>query len=277
MAASLVSAYGCSNVGSVRESNQDSLRIQEPDDERNLLEHGSLYGIADGMGGYEHGGVASALALEAFFTTFYSGRPSKSPQTMRQAVDNANLAVYQAAQRYNARMGTTLSVINLIGHQLHLAHIGDSRVYLVRGRKATCLTNDHTAVGELVRMKLLAPDKVRTHERRSILEKCLGMQLFVQPDISTHLLNENDYLILCTDGVWAYVQDDEFAQVVHEVAAPEQIAQALIDLALQRDSDDNVSAVAIHVRQLMPMPVVAAAERSWGLTHLLRSRLGGKA
>ncbi len=277
MAASLVTAHGLSDVGSVRESNQDSIRIQEPDDEQVLLEHGSLYGIADGMGGYEHGGVASTMALEAFFTTFYSGRPAKSAQTMRQAVDNANLAVYQAAQRYNARMGTTLSAINIIGHQLHLAHIGDSRVYLVRGRKATCLTNDHTSVGELVRMKLLSPDKVRTHERRSILEKCLGMQLFVQPDISTHVLNENDYVILCTDGVWAYVQDDEFAQVVRDVEAPEQIAQTLIDLALQRDSDDNVSAMAIHVRQLAPMPAVAGTERGWGLTSLLRNRLGGKA
>jgi len=269
-----LAAHGQSDVGKVRSANQDAIRTHVPEDEIALREHGVLYAIADGMGGYEHGGVASAVALETFFETFYSGHPLKSTQNMKRAVDQANLAVCQAAQRYNARMGTTLSAINLIGQQIHIAHIGDSRAYLVRGRQSTCLTNDHTAVGELVRMKLLSPDKVRKHERRSVLEKCLGMQLFVQPDITTYSLCEDDYVILCTDGLWAFVEDDEFARIALDIRDPQRISQALIDLALQRDSDDNVSALVIHVEQLTALPAAASVPR--GFTQLIRSRFGGK-
>ena len=240
-----------------------------------LQTHGYLYAIADGMGGYEHGGLASATALETFFTTFYSGHPSKAARNMRQGVQAANLAVYQTAQQLGARMGTTLTAVNLIDNQLHVAHIGDSRVYRVRGHQSTCLTNDHTAVGELVRMRVLTPDKVRTHERRSVLEKCLGMQLFVQADINQYTVAKDDYFILCSDGIWAHVEDHEFAEITLDVRHPEHISQTLIDLALARDSDDNVSALVLHVQQVATTAL--AASSSWGLTNLIRSKLMGRA
>jgi protein phosphatase len=269
--------YGKSHVGIVRSDNQDSIRVYTADNPDKLQTHGHLYAIADGMGGYEHGGIASAQALETFFDSFYSGPPAKPGQNLRQGIQAANLAVYQSAQRLGARMGTTLSAVNLIGHQVHIAHIGDSRVYLVRGHKSLCLTKDHTAVGELVRMKILSPDKVRTHERRSILEKCLGMQLFIQPDISQYTLTQDDYLVLCTDGVWAHVEDDEFAHITHDVKTPEQISQTLIDLALERNSDDNVSAIVVHVETLASAPAMIQERRTWGLSQLLRGKLTGKA
>jgi PPM family protein phosphatase len=275
MTTSRTVAYGQSHVGKVREDNQDSIRLHEPPSDETLRSHGYLYAVADGMGGYEHGGVASELALETCFNTFYAGNPFKSPQNLRHSLNAANLAVYQSSQRLRARMGTTLSVINLVENRLHIAHVGDSRVYLVRGGAATCLTNDHTMVGELVRMRVLSPDKVRTHDRRSVLQKCLGLDLFVQPDIVVHPVREDDYLILCTDGVWAYVEDDEFAALTTRLHQPEQIAQALIDLALERDSDDNVSAVVVHLRHLASAPAEAQHGRS--LTRLIRSRLTGKA
>jgi len=270
-----VLAYGHSDVGKVRETNQDSIRSQELDEA--IQEHGLLYGIADGMGGYEHGAIASTLALETFFNTFYGGHPAKPTQNMKRGIDQANLAVCQTAQRLGARMGTTLSAINIVGQQLHIAHIGDSRVYLVRNRKATCLTNDHTAVGELVRMKLLSPDKVRIHDRRSVLEKCLGMQLFVQPDITSHTLCEDDYLILCTDGLWAFVEDDEFAQITRDVRQPERIGDALVGLAMERASDDNVSALVIQIQHFGAAVTAPEAPQNRGFTQLIRSRFGGKA
>ena len=272
-----ITASGHTHVGNIRPENQDAFRVQSSSSERILDSLGYLYAVADGMGGYEHGGIASAQALETFFDVFYRGNRSKPAQNMRNAVQSANMAVYQTAQRLGARMGTTLSAINLVGGQLNLAHIGDSRVYLVRGRKATCLTNDHTAVGELVRMRILSPDKVRTHDRRSVLEKCLGMELFIQPDITQHTLAEDDYLILCTDGVWAHVEDDEFAQIALSVRQPEQISQTLVDLAMERDSDDNLSTVAIHVEQLVPQAVSPSEQRSLALPQLIRGKLTGKA
>jgi protein phosphatase len=270
-----VNAYGQSAVGNVRADNQDAIRSFAPENETTLQTHGYLYAIADGLGGYEHGGIASTTALEAFFNTFYAGHPAKPSNNMRQGVQAANLAVYQTAQRLGARMGTTLTAINLVGNQLHLAHIGDCRVYLIRGRKSTCLTNDHTAVGELVRLRVLSVDKVRTHERRSVLEKCLGMQLFIQPDINQYTLQQDDYVILCSDGIWAHVQDAEFGEIALDIRDPEMISQTLMDLALSRESDDNVSATVIHIQQVAEP--AAAASSSWGLTHLIRSKFMGRA
>ncbi len=270
-----IAAYGQSEVGKVRADNQDSIRSFEPDTDMALQTHGYLYAIADGLGGYEHGAVASTTALETFFTTFYAGHPSKSARNLRQGMQDANLAVYQTAQRLGARMGTTLTAVNLIDNQLHIAHIGDSRIYRVHGNKSTCLTNDHTAVGSLVRMKVLSPDKVRTHERRSVLEKCLGMQLFVQADINQYTLEQDDYFILCSDGVWAHVQDHEFGEIAQDIRNPEAISKALIDLALSRDSDDNVSVIVVHVQQVAAR--AAAPQSSWGLPNLIRNKLMGRA
>lgn len=271
---SVLSSYGSSQTGLVRSENQDAIRSYVPEDDETLQSHGQLYAVADGLGGYEHGGIASTLALETFFSNFYSGSPRKSPQNLRQGFQAANLAVAQTAQRMQARMGTTLSAINIIGDQLHIAHIGDSRVYLIRNGKATCLTNDHTAVGELVRMRVISPDKVRTHERRSVLEKCLGMELFVQPDISRHTIQEDDFLILCTDGVWAYIEDDEFAAITLERRSPEQISQTLIENALTRDSDDNVSALVIHAAQITSAEI--AENGRFSFTQFLLGRFTGK-
>ncbi len=173
-----IESHGISRAGKVREDNQDAIRFWRPDDLSQ--KYGPLYGIADGMGGYAHGGVASSLALETFFDTFYKSNGISVPQKLRLGVQNANMGIYQAAQRLGvSRMGTTLTVVNLVGKTLNLVHVGDSRAYLIRDNLATCLTNDHTRVGEMVRMRMLSPEKVRTHAQRSVLEKCLGVGLFV--------------------------------------------------------------------------------------------------
>ncbi len=270
-------AYGHTHVGTVRQENQDAFRVSAFTDDSHLQAFGTLYAVADGMGGYEHGALASTQAIEVFFDTFYQGPPNKIPQNLKNSVQSANWAVYQSSQRLGARMGTTLSVLHLIGNQLHIAHIGDSRVYLVRGRSATCLTNDHTAVGELVRMRVISADKVRTHERRSILQKCLGMQMVVQPDVSQHTLKDGDVLIVCTDGVWAHIEDDEFATITASKRDPESISRQLIDVAMERESDDNLSAITVQVQQVTPHAENTGEKRLWGLPQMLRGKLTGKA
>jgi serine/threonine protein phosphatase PrpC len=267
--------HGLSDIGRVRADNQDAIRSYVPEDEPTLESHGLLYAVADGMGGYEHGGVASALALETLFSTFYSGKPQKPSQNLKQGVQTANLAVFQESQRLRARMGTTLSAINLLRNECHIAHIGDSRIYQIRGRKGICLTRDHTAVGELVRMRLLSPDKVRTHDRRSILEKSLGMELFVQPDIQRYPVEEGDYFVLCTDGIWASIEDDDFGRIVHDMRDPERIGSTLLDLATEHESDDNMSVLVIHIEKFFTR-VVEHTPANRGLRPLLRSWLYGK-
>lgn len=242
-------SFGCSGVGNIRQDNQDAMRFCRPDDLTD--KHGHLYGIADGMGGYAHGAVASSLALELFFETYYKSNGASVKDRLRTAVQNANVGVYQAAQRMGAgRMGTTLTAVSLVGNTLSMAHIGDSRAYLVRGRKATCLTNDHTQVGDMVRMRLIGPDKVRTHNQRSVLNKCLGVNLFVSPDLTRVSVQSGDVIVLCTDGVWSVIEDHEFAERTSRAGGPEELCKGIFDLAMERESDDNLSIIALYLRRV---------------------------
>jgi protein phosphatase len=130
--------------------------------------------------------------------------------------------------------------------------VGDSRAYLIRDGRSICLTSDHTTVGDMVRSKLIPADKIRTHAQRSILTKSIGTALFVQPDIIQKKLKEGDRLILCSDGVWSVIEDDEFAQVANISSSVDEISRGLIDMALNHETDDNASVVVFHVRKLAP-------------------------
>jgi len=263
-------SYSYSHVGIVRADNQDCVRLCDPIDELTLTD-GHLYGIADGMGGYAHGGVASSLALQTFFETFYAANGVPPAQKLRVGVQNANLSVYQTAQRLGAgRMGTTLTAVNIVGSRLHIAHIGDSRAYLIRDGRSRCLTNDHTRVGELVRMKVLSPEKVRTHSQRSMLDKCLGMELFVQPDIFQVPVQSGDVIVLCSDGVWATIQDDEFARLIADSTDQENLCRQIVELAMERESDDNLSIVILYLKRLVPSTVVEKESLLSPLTGALR-------
>src|SRR5579859_8058078 len=174
-------AHAFSHVGYVRQDNQDSVRSGTAADGTT-----HIFAVADGMGGYQHGGVASALAIETFtknlFATPDSLQISRIEPALRRAVQDANLLIYQESMRRQAKMGTTLTAACLLGSEVAIAHVGDSRAYLIRDGQASCLTRDHTAVGELVRAKVISPDKVRQHAQRSVLNRCLGVALIIQPD-----------------------------------------------------------------------------------------------
>jgi PPM family protein phosphatase len=259
----VIECSGMSDVGLVREDNQDTIHL--PDD-RHPPELGLLYAVADGMGGYTHGAVASALAIEKLAEALFNGKSRPNQKSLKRGVESANLSIYKAAERLGAgRMGTTLTAAYILEDALHLIHVGDCRAYLIRNRQATCLTADHTTVGDLVRTRLISADKVRTHSQRSILTKSVGIGLFIKPDISRHKLQEDDYLILCSDGVWSVIQDEEFAQSVMESEGVKQISQRLVNLALNRRTDDNVSVVSIHVRKLLPASPKQPQSRKFNL------------
>ncbi|HEY9167466.1 MAG TPA: protein phosphatase 2C domain-containing protein [Candidatus Kryptonia bacterium] len=265
----VIDSYSLSHTGKVREDNQDAVRLCDSEDPRLTGVYGHLYGVADGMGGYAHGGVASTLALETFFETFYATNGISPLQKFRVSIQNANLSVYQAAQRMAAgRMGTTLTAINIVGRDLYVGHVGDSRAYLIRKNEARCLTNDHTRVGEMVRMKVLSPDKVRTHSQRSVLSKSLGLGLFVQPDISKVAVHEEDTILLCTDGIWSVIEDHEFADLSKSSPGPEALSRRIIDLALDRNSDDNLSIVTVFLRRLSANTEISSSK--WSFPKFIR-------
>jgi protein phosphatase len=265
-----IESHCLTHIGNVREDNQDSVHIIDNHDEL-TASYGHLFGVADGMGGYAQGGMASSLALLTLFETVYSSNGLSIPQKMKQAVQNANLNIYQKARELGVgRMGTTLTAGLLKDNALHIAHVGDSRAYLIRGKKSMCLTKDHTRVGELVRMKVLAPEKVRTHSQRSVLSKCLGLDLFVQPDVFEVQVQDGDILIFCSDGVWSVIDDDEFGTLATKAESAEQLNRTIIDLAMKRESDDNVSAVTIILHKV----VTQKKERSSRFSNTIKRFIG---
>ena len=240
--------HALSHVGYVRSDNQDALRSQVASDG---LTH--VYAVADGMGGYEHGGVASTLALETFMQTVCNWpaglqSPNNIEQAIRRGVQDANVRVYQESARLSAKMGTTLTGVCVSGNRLHIAHVGDSRAYLIRGGQSTVLTRDHTAVGDMVRAKVISADKIRQHSQRSVLNRSLGIELFTQADVSRATINSGDVLVLCSDGLWASIEDADIAALSDPRDSAEAISARLVETALNNGSDDNVSAWAICVR-----------------------------
>ncbi len=262
-----IESFGLTHIGHVREENQDAFRLCPPEAEA-TSNHGSLYGIADGMGGYAHGSVASDLALTAFFKTFYESDEHSVAARLRQATRIANLEVLQRASQIGAvRMGTTLTVAHIVGDKLTIAHVGDSRAYLMRKHNVVCLTNDHSKVGEMVRLKIISPEKARSHYQRSIITKSIGFDLFVQPDIESKIVLPGDVILLCTDGVWSVLEDEDLAKLNGEKMLAADLAQSIIDLSLERESDDNVSVVVLKIGGVHPLPE-SEGQSKWKLSNL---------
>jgi len=249
-----ISKIDCSALsvtGPVREDNQDSVYISSQSQSENFWH---LFAVADGMGGYSNGGLASSLALQVLSTDLQNSA-TIDLKSIRQGVENANLGVYKTAQKLGAdRMGTTLTAACVVGDMAYLAHIGDSRAYLIRRQQVSCLTSDHTTVGDMVRARLISTDKIRTHAHRSILTKAVGLGLFIQPDITNFRLVEGDRIILCSDGLWSLIQDDEFA-AIGQNSTPQETSRQLIDIALHRNTDDNASVVIFDIQKFAKIAI----------------------
>lgn len=240
---------GLSETGTVREENQDSIRVPDPS---LPLERGLMWGLADGMGGLSHGKLASALALETIFDEFYGGA-NPIPKSLGKGIETANARLLSKAQGLGAvRMGTTVTAAILDGDRLHIGHVGDSRAYLLRGGRIQCLTSDHTMVGDLVRMKVLSPDKVRSHAQRSILNRAVGIEIFVRADIMELGIAGGDRIVLCSDGLWGSIEDEEIGELVLARDDPDEASRALVDMALGNGSDDNVSVIVLNIRRTSP-------------------------
>lgn len=263
------SCSGTTRRGLDRSENQDAVRCCDPETPA-AAAHGYLYALADGMGGYQRGDLASQDALDQLFEAFYSSPPGRPLRNLRDAMDRVNMHVCHAARRLAMRMGTTLTAVHVGGDRLSIAHVGDSRAYLVRRGIATLLTQDHTRVGDLVRMGLLPPTAVRNHSERSVLSRCIGLELFVQIDVTQARLQQGDKLVLCSDGVWSVIEDDELGALAAQACHPETLSDGLVSLARERESGDDCSAVAVCI----DCPLTPCAETEGGHMRRLARAVG---
>ena len=249
-----------SDPGEVRPHNEDFCAAYVPTIPDDAWMHGPVFVVADGLGGHAAGEVASRLAAD---TVVSEWRRTNAPQprpALRTIVRAANTAVYDASLEAGRRgMGTTLTALTLAGHEAVVAHIGDSRAYLVRRDTCRQLTADHSRVGEMLRMNLITPEQAATHPARSQLTRSLGGDPTVQLDLVATDVAEDDTFILCSDGLWDSVSRQEMTDVARRIGddtvpTPVEAADMLVDLALKRDAPDNVTVVVVRVTSARPIP-----------------------
>jgi PPM family protein phosphatase len=230
---------GTTDVGQVREGNEDSFLVAD-----------SLVAVADGMGGHVAGEIASATALEPLREL--DGRifsdPSEALSALREAVITANREVSRRAEdepSYRG-MGTTLTAALLEGRRLHVAHVGDSRAYLLRDGELSQLTDDHTLVQHLIDEGQLTHEEAATHPQRSVVTRAIGVSPEVDVDAMTLELLPDDQVLLCSDGLTGVVSDEEIARVLLEVDDADAAIELLVEMANDAGGPDNITAVVLR-------------------------------
>ncbi|MPZ71370.1 MAG: Stp1/IreP family PP2C-type Ser/Thr phosphatase, partial [Actinobacteria bacterium] len=225
------------DVGRVRDGNEDSYIVLEP-----------LYGIADGMGGHAAGEVASSTAVDALSEGIGRVDP-KDPETLATLIKDANRTIFEKATRDDSLhgMGTTCTIVLIDGERGHLAHVGDSRAYMLRGDSLTRLSEDHTLVGRMVKEGQLTEDEASRHPQRNMITRSLGIDPEVRVDLRSFEVRDGDRLMLCSDGLTSMVDEPTIERLLHDTADPQRTADQLVDLANEAGGDDNITVVVLDL------------------------------
>ena len=229
-----------SHVGKIRANNQDS-----------GYAGARLFVVADGMGGHAGGDVASAIAIKRIIETDQSYPSAQDAEfALQSALMAANSLLAETVFDHQelTGMGTTVSAILRVGSELALAHIGDSRIYLLRDAELSQITADHTFVQRLVDSGRITAEEAAVHPRRSVLMRVLG-DVDAAPEIDTTVMATlaGDRWMLCSDGLSSYVADDKILAAMQSVADPDDAAKRLISLSLDNGAPDNVTVVIVDV------------------------------
>jgi PPM family protein phosphatase len=249
-----VVSAGLTDVGRKRNHNEDSFLI---DDEI------QLYVVADGMGGHAGGGTASRLAVETIDRDLRAARdgtdnPFRSdttlqdsplPEVIRNAVESACLSIFNTAQEDPrlAGMGTTVIVLVVKGDQAYLAHVGDSRAYLIRGELIQQVSEDHSLVNEQIKAGMITPEEAKHSRYKNIITRSVGFEEEVQVDVMGLLLEPGDTFVLCSDGLANMVDAEELRDLVWRTPV-EQAPRLLVDLANERGGDDNITVIVVQAQ-----------------------------
>jgi protein phosphatase len=241
-----------SDPGNVRPNNEDYCGCALPASPAQAQSHGWIFVLADGVGGHERGEVASRTAVESILANFRnsSGAESHVP-LMRRLVQAANQEVYQAGRSAGpggVAMATTIVTCSLRYDRAVVAHVGDSRCYLVRNGAVTALTQDHSVSAEQMRLGIITAKEASQSAHRNLLSRSLGNDLFVNVDISDHLLVPGDIMLLCSDGFYASIEPADMIRLLAPDSDLSQATSELAALAKGRDGHDNLTVQTIRIR-----------------------------
>jgi serine/threonine protein phosphatase PrpC len=246
----IIYAFG-SDTGRVRDHNEDYVTVQDPGQDARH-HHGMLFIVADGMGGYQAGEVASESAAKVTIAEYYAAAADPVGDVsarLRSAIQAANADIYQKAQANAAHsgMGTTIVAAVALGRQVHIASVGDSRAYLARDDALTQITVDHSLVGEQVEAGLLTKEQAKSHPQRNVITRAVGSAPTVQVDTFQGDLHAGDAIVLCSDGLTEHVAEDVLLSTVTHYD-PDQAVSCLIDLAREGGGTDNISVIVLRAR-----------------------------
>lgn len=237
--------WGITDCGSVRKENQDAYEICS-------MSGDSGFGlVCDGMGGARAGNIASQLAVESVSTALREGIPDGIGWDTRlaQVVEQANETVYQRSVQDEAcrGMGTTIVAAVVDGGYVDIINVGDSRCYLVDEEDIVQITRDHSWVEDLVMRGDITPEEARSHPRKNLITRALGVDRSVRPDLFRIERKTGSYLLLCSDGLSNIVTDPELLYEIIHGGQPADCCQRLLDIAISRGAPDNVTAVLMQL------------------------------
>jgi PPM family protein phosphatase len=232
-----------SDVGCVRPHNEDAVAFMVPAQDATRAQQDSLLLVADGMGGHAAGEVASTLAAEVIRRVYFE-RGGSPPEALAAAFEAANKAIHGYAERHPecAGMGTTCTALAIRGTRAWLAHVGDTRAYLMRGGTPTQLSHDQTLVAKLVREGILTAEEASRSEHSNVILQALGTTSAIDPEIWSEgmAISPGDILVLSSDGLHGLVDDATIADVAGRLS-PMEACRALIQRALEAGGHDNAS------------------------------------
>jgi protein phosphatase len=248
--------------GCTREINEDSIQVVRPEQPDELAKRGVLAVVCDGMGGHEAGEVASRLAIEAYAKQVRSDDADPQKLLVR-AMEAANHAVVDASRRESklSGMGTTCTAVLLRQGLAYCAHVGDSRCYMIRDGDIFLMTEDHSAVMELVRRGAISLEEARHHPDKNVISRALGSHRDVEVTAWPQplVVRPGDRFLVCSDGLYDLVTDDDI-RVVAGGYAPQEACDRLVVMARERGGFDNISVAVLAMGEHQPMPGHAAKE-----------------
>ncbi len=232
------------------------------------LPESGLFAVFDGVGGQRAGEIASQTAAETIAEAFAQPAQQSPAEQIRRAIEFANRDIFEMAegnQEYKT-MATTVALAHFEGEQVTIAHVGDSRVYLLDNGRLSCETMDHTDANDAVRAGQLTAAQAAKQASRNVINRALGAEPEVEVEIKTVRLREGAQVLLCSDGIHKHLRDTELYRLLSENADPQRAAEKLKEIVYQRGADDNLTAIIVRCGRAarQPSPTVSAPARNTG-------------
>lgn len=238
--------FAGTDIGKARDMNQDCYYVSKNSDEVKLCI------LADGMGGYTGGEIASNLAVNSVKNYIYNNYSKIKLETdeiinfLKNATQYANMIIYEKTREITEleEMGTTLEILMIVDDKLYISHIGDSRIYKIKNSKIRQITKDHSYVEKLINDGKITKEEAKVHPQKNILTKALGCTAYIEPDLLIENLEENDIILICSDGLTNMLTDEEIVKIIKE--NPDNPNKELINSANNAGGMDNITVIVIQ-------------------------------